>query len=170
MVGAAEQGRKRHGRRIRHNFYRNERKRPRERLGRERLRGSDPARGAATRRQASRGASRPTGREVRVGDAGKDEASSFGDAPFGNFEPNFEPNSPDARGLRELRRGHDGPIAEISAGPSRRTRRGVGSRRVAEAGPTNDHRAAAQPRDLIEQSGQRRILRIIFSNAGAEHR
>ena len=83
MVGAAEQGRKRHGRRIRHNFYRNERKRPRERLGRERLRGSDPARGAAARRQASRGASRPTGREVRVGDAGKDEASSF-DAPFGN--------------------------------------------------------------------------------------
>ena len=168
MVGAAEQGRKRHGRRIRHNFYRNERKRPRERLGRERLRGSDPARGAAARRQASRGASRPTGREVRVGDAGKDEASSFY-APFGNpWQP--RPNSADARGLRELWRGHDGPVAEISAGPSRRTRRGVGSRRVAEAGPTRDHRAAAHPRDLIEQSGQRRILRIIFSNAGAEHR
>ena len=30
--------------------------------------------------------------------------------------------------------------------------------------------ADAHPRDLIEQSGQRRILRIIFSNAGAEHR
>jgi hypothetical protein len=53
--------------------------------------------------------------------------------------------------------------------PSSRTRRGVGSRRVAEAGPTRDHRADAQPRDLIEQSGQRRILRI-FWNAGAEHR
>ena len=86
--------------------------------------------------------------------------------PFGN--PG-QPNAADSRRLRELRRGHDGPVAEISAGPSRRTRRGVGSRRVAEAGPTRDHRANAQPRDLIEQSGQRRILRII-SNAGAEHR
>ena len=148
------------------NFYRNQRKRPRERLGRERLRGSDPARGAAARRQASRGASRPTGREVRVGMRVKTKLPLSGRPFRQSLRAQFGGRARTPRAPERARwtRRRDLRWTE----PPHATRRWISSGRRSGADPRPPRRRSPPRPHRAERATTH--LTHHLSNAGAEHR